>query len=165
MLWYELKKRKEQVGDTTKSEELINDAIDAVASAQNLSGKQIDYADKTHKRDLAIIRVLCCTGITLTECVSLNCEDIDWDESTIRIDGKKGVRKILIDQKTLKTLEYYMQYERKDKKNKSNDGNALFLSMQNRRMSGRAIEIMLKKYVNADIKPMDFRNARRIISQ
>ena len=159
------KRRKEKNDNSAKSEKLIRDAIDAVASAQNLSGKQINYADKTHKRDLAIIRELCCSGITLTECVSLNCEDIDWDESTISVDGKKGIRKILIDQKTLKTLEYYMQYERKDKKNKANDGNALFLSMQNRRMSGRAIEKMLKKYVDNDIKPMDFRHARRAISQ
>ncbi len=158
------RKCKKDKKDTYESEQLIENAISAVATAQNLHGKQYIYADKTHKRDLAIIRVLCCTGISLSQCVSLNCEDIDWEKSSINVWSKKGRQNILIDQKTLKSLEYYMNYERKNKKNKSLDGNALFLSMQDRRMTGRAIQKMIKKYVEDSSKPMDYRNARRLIN-
>lgn len=157
------KQKKKQ--DAEKSEKLIEDAIDAVASARNLFGKQYSYADKTHKRDVAIIRVLCSTGISLTQLVSLNCEDIDWKDRTLNVSTKNGKKKIIIDKETLISIKDYLQYERKDKKNKSNDGNALFLSMQDRRISGRAVEIMIKKYVEDSSKPMDFRNARRILGQ
>lgn len=158
-------KHKKKEKDTKEQEQLLESAISAVATSQNLHGKQFIYTDKTHKRDIAIIRILCCTGISLSQCVSLNCEDINWENGSISVYGKKGSKDILIDHKTLKSLEHYMLYERKNKKNKSLDGNALFLSMQNKRMSGRAIEKMIKKYVEESSKPMDYKNARRIINQ
>lgn len=159
----EKRKRKAKV-DCEKSKTFINESIDKVCSGERLSGRQVEYSNKTHKRDIAIIRLLCDTGISLSDCVGLNCEDIDLEEQVVHIYNKKGHHIAQISNETKEAVIKYL-LERVGKVNKSRDGNALFLSMQDKRMSGRAIEIMIKKYGDSNNKPMDFRHARRIINE
>ncbi len=156
-------RRRPGKANVAEHEQFMENAINAVCAPDGLSDKQLIYINKTHKRDIAIIRVICSTGIKLSECVALNCEDINLDKGMLYLRTRNS--HIPLDNKTLKSIENYLIYERKDKKNKSNDGNALFLSMQNKRMSGRAIEKMLKKYVDDGLKPTDIRNSRKIIEK
>lgn len=158
-------RRKQQKLDNIKEhEETLQSAIDLVASGAMLQGKESVYANKTHKRDMAIIQVLCDTGASLSCIVALNCEDIDFNNKMITIREKKATKIISLSDETLSVLSEYL-FERKGIENKSLDGNALFLSMQKTRLTGRAIEIMLKKYCDDGTKPTDFRKARKTINK
>lgn len=161
-----LVKKKKKAG-TLKAQHadakrILDQAIENVYSRQNLSGKQLEYTDKTRLRDIAIIRLLCDTGISLSQCVALNIEDVNYKNNSIVIYENDGWFRLPLDNQTAKSLKVYIE-KRKNIRNLSNDGNALFLSMQKRRMSGRAIEKMIKKYCSDDCKPMDFRNSKRIV--
>lgn len=157
------RRKQHKIDNVKEHEETLQSAIDLVASGALLQGKESIYANKTHKRDMAIIQVLCDTGAALSCIVALNCEDIDFTNKSITIREKKATKKIKLSDEALSVLNEYL-IERNGIENKSMDGNALFLSMQKTRMTGRAIEIMLKKYCDEGARPRDFRKARKTIN-
>lgn len=67
------------------------------------------------KRDLSIIDFLCCTGLRVSECVSLNINDIDFEKGEVIVYGKKTRtwRMVFLDACTAKHLAEYVE-SRKD---------------------------------------------------
>ena len=98
-----------------------------------------DHCDNI--RDLAMIDLLCSTGIRVGELVKLNIEDIDFENRECVVVGKGSKeRKVYFDAKTKVHLQKYLS-ERNDK----ND--ALFVTLQSpyNRLQIRGVEIRLKK--------------------
>ena len=113
----------------------------------SIPAHQLNYLEKTRCRDLAIATLLLNTGIRLSECVGLDITDIDLNERKMQVYRKGGKYQYLpLNDEVLEILTQYIA-ERKqtvvlDKKH----ANALFLSMQRRRINGMSIENMITKY-------------------
>lgn len=120
--------------------------LDEVESGDSLTERQRKYHEKTKTRDLAMMMLLLGTGIRVSECVGLDMDDVDFKNNGIKIHRKGGAEVVVYfsDEVRKVLLDYIVERE----KLTAADGsiNALFLSMQNKRMSVRSVENMVKKY-------------------
>lgn len=113
-----------------------------------LTKQQQGFNKHTQERDVAMLTLFLGTGIRVSECVGLNVEDIDFDNNAFKITRKGGNQVILyfgeeVKEALLKWLEV-----RNQKKLPENE-KALFVSLQNRRITVRAVENLVKKYSRA----------------
>lgn len=124
----------------------VNDLINTIDNGIGLTPHEKAYHNATQKRDNAIITLLVGTGIRISECVGLNINDIDFEQNAFKITRKGGNQVILYfnDDVGLALFEYYQ--ERIANEKVSADENAFFLSLQNKRISVRACENLVKKY-------------------
>lgn len=125
----------------------VADFLDSVESGDKLTKNEQRYHDKTKLRDLAMLSLLLGTGIRVSECVGINLNDVDLKNTAIKIK-RKGAKEAIVyfSDEVLKPLSEYIDYrktiENLDKKNED----ALFLSLQNKRISARSVEKIVKKY-------------------
>ena len=120
--------------------------LDNVESGEQLTGKQLAYHEKTKVRDLALLTLFLGTGIRVSECVGLNIDDIALKNNGIKIIRKGGNEVIVyFGDEVLEALLPYLE-ERKQIEALPGHTNALFLSMQKKRMSVRSVENLVKKY-------------------
>jgi len=99
-------------------------------------------SDFFRKRDYAIITLFLNCGLRLSELESINIDKIKGDTLTVVGKGNKE-RTIYLNDACISALEDYISVRPKvDSKNK-----ALFLSMRKNRMSNRAIQHMIDKYL------------------
>ena len=120
--------------------------LDEVESGDSLTERQKKYHEKTKVRDLAMMTLLLGTGIRVSECVGLDMEDVDFKNNGIKIHRKGGAEVIVyFGEEVRKAL---MEYMVERQKITAEDGsiNALFLSLQNKRITVRAVENLVKKY-------------------
>jgi site-specific recombinase XerD len=126
--------------------EEVNDMLDKADTGAQLTKNQLRFHDKTRLRDIALLTLLLGTGIRVSECVGLDLEDIDFKEKGIRVHRKGGYESIVyfgdeVENALKDYLEQRMQIIPKEGHEK-----ALFLSLQNRRITVRAVENLVKKY-------------------
>ncbi len=125
----------------------ISKLITVAESGKNLSDHEQIYHNKTKERDVAMITLMLGTGIRVSECVGLNIDDVDFEINGIRITRKGGNQEIVYfgDEVRLAIL----QYLRVRSENKEARGeNALFLSLQNKRITVRSVQKLVKKYAS-----------------
>lgn len=123
--------------------------LDEVESAQNLSKKQQQFHEKTKVRDLAIMTLLLGTGIRVSECVGLDINDVDFDNNGIKIRRKGGYEVIVyFGYEVREALLDYLE-ERKHMIACDGHTNALFLSLQMKRINVRSVQNLVKKYASA----------------
>jgi len=120
--------------------------LDQVENGEKLTKKELEYHKKTRLRDVALLTLLLGTGIRVSECVGLDVTDIDFDVNGIKIRRKGGYEAVVYfgDEVENALLDYLEQ--RKHVIPVQGHENALFLSMQNRRMAVRSVENLVKKY-------------------
>ena len=120
--------------------------LDEVESGESLTKRQKQYHEKTKSRDLAMMTLLLGTGIRVSECVGLDIDDVDFKNNGIKIHRKGGAEVIVYFGEEVRNalLEYMVERQ----KITAEDGstNALFLSLQNKRISVRSVENLVKKY-------------------
>ena len=120
--------------------------LDQVEAGTKLTEKQAAYHAKTKIRDLAILTLLLGTGIRVSECVGLNIYDVDFDNMGIRVRRKGGYEDIVyFGEEVEKALSDYLD-QREHILPVSGHEDALFLSMQNKRLTVRSVENLVKKY-------------------
>ena len=120
--------------------------LDAAESGEQLTHQQKRFHEITQKRDLAMLSMFLGTGIRVSECVGLDLGDLDFDMGGFLVTRKGGNQMILyFPDEVLPPLKAYIE-ERKQLQPQPGHENALFLSLQKRRMSVRAVENMVKKY-------------------
>lgn len=120
--------------------------LDQVEAGTKLTEKQASYHAKTKVRDLALLTLLLGTGIRVSECVGLNIYDVDFDNMGIRVRRKGGYEDIVyFGEEVEKALSDYLD-QREHIIPVSGHEDALFLSMQNRRITVRSVENLVKKY-------------------
>ena len=117
-----------------------------VEAGEKLTKAQLKYHEKTKLRDVALLTLLLGTGIRVSECVGIDFDDIDFDTNGLRIHRKGGYNTIVYfpDEVRDALLSYIDQ--RKEIIPEEGSENALFLSLQNKRISVRAVEKLVKKY-------------------
>lgn len=120
--------------------------LDEVESGEKLTKRQQAYHEKTKVRDLAILTLMLGTGIRVSECVGLDMDDVDFKNNGIKIHRKGGKEVIVyFGEEVCEALLNYME-ERENITPVEGHANALFLSMQNKRISVRSVENLVKKY-------------------
>ena len=123
--------------------------LDLVEDGDSLTERQKAYHKKTRVRDLALMTLLLGTGIRVSECIGLNLNDVDFNVDGIRIHRKGGKEVIIYfgDEVEL-ALRDYMEERRHIVPAPGNE-EALFLSMQKKRLNVRSVENLVKKYAQA----------------
>ncbi len=113
----------------------------------NLTKSAKAFYNKTRIRDLAILTLFLGTGIRVSECVGIDINDIDFEECRIKIIRKGQKEAIIYFSEEVKTA--LLNYLEERKKIITNDNsNAFFLSLQNKRISTRTVEILVSKYAS-----------------
>lgn len=122
--------------------------LDEVESGENLSKNQKSYHNKNKLRDLALLTLMLGTGIRVSECVGINISDIDFNTSGIRIHRKGGKEQtIYFGEEVEKALLDYLDIRKLQIANTGHE-EALFLSLQLKRISVRSVENLVKKYAS-----------------
>ncbi|MDD7446146.1 MAG: tyrosine-type recombinase/integrase [Clostridiales bacterium] len=120
--------------------------LDAAESGEGFGARQKTYTAHTRVRDVAILTLLLGTGIRVSECVGLNTDDLNFEENSMFVTRKGGKEMILyFSDEVASALKAYLA-ERKDVQPLPGHEGALFLSLQRRRITQRAIENLVKKY-------------------
>lgn len=108
--------------------------------------QQKNFHKVTKIRDLCMLTLLLGTGIRVSECVGLNINDVDFDNLGIKIIRKGGNEAIVyFGDEVEDALREYMD-KRIHMTTLPGHEEALFLSIQNRRITVRAVENLVKKY-------------------
>ena len=133
---------------TTLEVDEVAKLLDEVDSGEKLTPRQKQFHERTKIRDAAIITLLLGTGMRLSECVGLDLTDIDFETNSLRVIRKGGDEMILYFGDEVETaLKAYLESRAKTPTIEGHE-NAVFLSMQNRRLTDRAIQNMVKKYAS-----------------
>lgn len=111
-----------------------------------MTGMKKVYFERNKIRNLALFTLLLGTGIRVSECVGLDISNLDFETNGMKIHRKGGAEVILyFGEEVRKALLDYLD-ERENIIPKEGSEDALFLSMQKRRISVRAVENLVKKY-------------------
>lgn len=120
--------------------------LDEVESGNSLTKKQRAFHEKTRLRDLALMTLLLGTGIRVSECVGLDINDVDFENNGIKIRRKGGNEVVIyFGDEVREALLDYLE-ERKLLVPAVGHENALFLSIQLKRINVRSVENLVKKY-------------------
>lgn len=126
--------------------EEVSRMLDKADTGADMTRNQLRFHDKTRARDVALLTLLLGTGIRVSECVGLDLEDIDFKEKGLRVHRKGGYESIVyFGDEVEEALTAWLE-ERRQILPKEGHEKALFLSIQNRRITVRAVENLVKKY-------------------
>lgn len=122
--------------------------LDQVEDGTKLTKKELDYHKKTKVRDVALLTLLLGTGIRVSECVGLDISDVNFDVGGIKIRRKGGYEAVIYFGEEVETALLDYMEERERIIPSEGHENALFLSLQNRRIAVRSVENLVKKYAS-----------------
>lgn len=129
--------------------------LEQAATGDDLTDRQKAWHKLTVKRDYALMSLFLGTGVRVSECVGINTQDIDLENNAFLVTRKGGNQVVLyFPPEVAEALaEYMIEREKIDALPGHED--ALFLSLQKRRITQRAIQNLVKKYaaVAAPLKP------------
>ena len=125
----------------------VADFLDSVEAGDKLTDREQRFHEKTKIRDVAMLSLLLGTGIRVSECVGINLSDVDLKNTAIKIKRKGAKEQIIyFSDEVLKPLKEYIDYRKKIENVYEKDLDALFLSLQNKRITTRAVQKLVKKY-------------------
>lgn len=120
--------------------------LHAAESGEGLSQREKAYHQLTAPRDTAILTLFLGTGMRISELAGINMDDVNFMTNEVRITRKGGNQDILVfGQEVRSALLNYIVYREVMTPALGNEA-ALFLSIQRKRMSVRAIEKLVQKY-------------------
>ena len=143
--------------------------LDCITNGTHLSKKQLEYHDAVKTRDRAIVFLFLDSGLRVSELAQLSIGDVVYEEDIF--DSSKNQNYVLTLRKGKKqhskkpsrvffsdeSKEYITEYlnERENKGEKLKDSSPLFITGDGKRLSVRAIQDMVKKYVKAALGRSD----------
>lgn len=124
--------------------------LDAVTNGTGLTDHERRYWEKTKLRDKAILMLFVTYGLRLSELQQLNMSSFNFTRGEFKIYRKRGKESIMpLNRSVVMVVTDYIVTERKNitaQNNASED--ALFLSLQGKRLTERAIRSLVKKYTS-----------------
>lgn len=128
------------------SEQEMKRLLYQAETGEDLTDGQKRFRDKTSKRDYALLSLFLGTGIRVSECVGINLSDIDMENNAFLVTRKGGNQVVLyFPPEVADALAEYLD-ERKKIEPLPGHADALFLSLQKRRITQRAVQNLVKKY-------------------
>lgn len=124
--------------------------LEAVETGEGLTEKEIIYWQKTKLRDKAILALFVTYGLRLNELRELNLSSFNFSRGEFKIYRKRGKEVLMPINKTCEyVVKDYINNERPLNENLSEDvKDALFLSLQKKRLTSKAIRQLVKKYTS-----------------
>lgn len=124
--------------------------LDAVSTGSHLTKKERQFWEKTKKRDKAILLLFLTYGLRLSELQQLNVSSFNFSRGEFTIYRKRGKEsKMPLNQSVMSVVSQYIEEERADSKTLTEEHqDALFLSLQGKRMTERQIRELVKKYTS-----------------
>ena len=128
--------------------------LDAVTTGSGLTAHERSYWEKTKKRDKAILILFLTYGLRLSELQQLNISSFNFNRGEFKIYRKRGKESIMpLNNSATEVVHDYIDNERADDKTLDDENrDALFLSLQGRRMTERQIRELVKKYTSIALK-------------
>ena len=128
--------------------------LDAVTTGSGLTAHERAYWEKTKKRDKAILILFLTYGLRLSELQQLNISSFNFNRGEFKIYRKRGKESIMpLNNSATEVVHDYIDNERADDKTLDDENrDALFLSLQGRRMTERQIRELVKKYTSIALK-------------
>ena len=128
-------------------EEMVR-MLDQAQNGDQLTSHQQKFQKITAKRDFAILSLFLGTGIRVSELVGMNIADVDLENNAFIVTRKGGNQVVLyFPPEVAEALAEYME-ERKRTEAVAGHEEALFLSLQRRRITQRAVQNLVKKYAS-----------------
>ena len=128
----------------------VDEVLDTVESEDKFGSEFRDkYNLNARDRDIAIMTLLLGTGIRVSECVGINVDDLDMKNMAFKVTRKGGnVAVLYFSEEVRDAIENYLKwrYERLKNAGLAEETEALFISLQNKRITVRAVENLVKKY-------------------
>ena len=124
--------------------------LDAVSTGASLTKKEREFWEKTKKRDKAILILFLTYGLRLSELQQLNVSSFNFSRGEFKIYRKRGKESLMpLNKSAEKDVSDYINKERiPDEKLPPEHRDALFLSLQGKRMTERQIRELVKKYTS-----------------
>ena len=122
--------------------------LELAQNGDQLTDHQQKFQKITAKRDYAILSLFLGTGIRVSECVGINIGDVDLENNAFIVTRKGGNQVVLyFPPEVAEALADYMQ-ERSHTDAVEGHEDALFLSLQRKRITQRAVQNLVKKYAS-----------------
>ncbi len=124
--------------------------LDAVTSGAGLTSHERAYWEKTKLRDKAILILFLTYGLRLSELQQLNLSSFNFGRGEFKIYRKRGKESVMpLNRSATAVVQDYINIERPDEDSVSDEHkDALFLSLQGKRMTERQIRELVKKYTS-----------------
>lgn len=124
--------------------------LKAVEYGTGLTDKELQYWNKTKLRDKAILVLFTTFGLRLKELQQLNISSFSFSREEFKIYRKRGKEvNMPLNKSVLKVVTDYIENERmKETLIDDEYKDALFLSLQNKRMTEKSIRQLVKKYTS-----------------
>lgn len=124
--------------------------LDAVTAGTGLTEREHLYWEKTKLRDKAILILFLTYGLRLSELAQLNISSFNLSRGEFKIYRKRGKESIMpLNKSATAVVTDYIKQERPPaEKLAPEHADALFLSLQGKRMTERQIREMVKKYTS-----------------
>jgi len=122
--------------------------LDQVEAGEKLTKKEQEFHKRTKNRDVALMTLLLGTGMRVSECVGIDLQDLDFDVGGVKVRRKGGNEAIIYfgDEVENALLDYLDERDHMIPCIGHED--ALFLSLQMKRISVRSVEKLVKKYAS-----------------
>ena len=122
--------------------------LDAVSNGTGLTKHEYAYWQKTKKRDKAILMLFLTYGLRLSELQQLNVSSFHFSRGEFKIYRKRGKESTMpLNESSTAAVEDYLANERPAEDTLLEEHrDALFLSLQGKRMTDRQIRELVKKY-------------------
>ncbi len=124
--------------------------LDAVTTGAGLTEHEKKYWEKTKLRDKAILTIFVTYGLRLSELQQLNVSSFNFSRGEFKIYRKRGKESTMPVNRSIEmVVTDYIKNERSHiTPATEGDEDALFLSMQGKRITERAIRALVKKYTS-----------------
>ena len=122
--------------------------LDAVSNGTGLTKHEYAYWQKTKKRDKAILMLFLTYGLRLSELQQLNVSSFHFSRGEFKIYRKRGKESTMpLNESSTAAVEDYLANERPAEDTLLEEHrDALFLSLQGKRMTDRQIRELVKQY-------------------
>lgn len=123
----------------------VEHMLSSIENPQTFSERQKSYNKNTFERDNAIVTLFLGTGIRISELVGLNVESFDFSQNAFTVTRKGGNQSTLyFSNEVARALKTWL--EKRATLGLDKDEKAMFISLQNKRISIRAVENLVKKF-------------------
>ena len=128
--------------------------LDAVESGYGLTEKEKVYWKKTKLRDKAILALFVTYGLRLNELRELNISSFNFSRGEFKIFRKRGKEVLMPINHTCETVvkDYIFNERPKSEALSDEVKDALFLSLQRKRLTSKAIRELVKKYTSISME-------------
>jgi tyrosine recombinase XerC len=119
--------------------------------AANALMEQPDVSTAEGLRDKAMLEMFYGTGIRLSELISLNWNDVNFADGTIKITGKGSKQRVVpVGRKAVRALRDYSgmrSHVLHEKLHDETKGAAVFITRRGKRLSPKGVNVLMNRYI------------------